>query len=376
MSHILDNPTELAAWRRRLFELREEVTLPLSEWDVLWPYIDNLWVERNAGRNKDRKQFNCRIWRNDGDQKTGTGKRNRARRNIEPCGMKMYVTKKDGGVIISRFKGRNTETLEHHHDLEYMDRIKTPSAIMRIAAEQIANGKTPAEAVAEMKTKNVVKALEETSGLHLDSNRVRNAYKTFKQHEANRGTRRQTVPEPLTDPALTAPLGMRVSCQCGSISFDTPTQTPLDVYHCHCMECRKQSASAFGTSAIFPAQGLFPLSHDLVVKLSCFTRSTNSGGSMDCYFCPTCGVRLFHRGRDANGVVRSTVSIKGGCIEGLDWSGAKHIYTRSAVFPIPPGAEQWRASPEPMERPTLSNLVKDNEQAPVLLPDFPDHPFS
>jgi hypothetical protein len=246
MSHILDNPTELAAWRRRLFELREEITLPLSEWEVLWPYIDNLWVERNAGRNKDRKQFNCRIWRNDGDQKTGTGKRNRARRNIQPCGMKMYVTKKDGGVIISRFKGRNTETLEHHHDLEYMDRIKTPSAIMRIAAEQIANGKTPAEAVAEMKTKNVVKALEETSGLHLDSNRVRNAYKTFKQHEenSNRGTRRQTIQEPPTDPALTAPLGMHVSCQCGGISFGTPTQTPLEVYHCHCLECRKQSAPA------------------------------------------------------------------------------------------------------------------------------------
>nr|KAE9978163.1 hypothetical protein BLS_000841 [Venturia inaequalis] len=384
MSHILDNPIELANWRRRLFELREEIVLPQSEWHVLWPYIDNLWVERNAGRNKDRKQFNCRIWRNDGEQKTGAGKRNRARRNVEPCGMKMYVTKKDGGVVISRFTGRNTETLEHHHDLEYMDKIKTPSAIMRIAAEQIANGKTPAEAVAEMKTKKVVRALEETSGLHLDSNRVRNAYKTFKQHDENafKVSSRSTITLPptiietsLTDPALMAPLGMRVSCQCGVVSFQTPTQTPLDVYHCHCLECRKQSASAFGTSAIFPAQGLFPLSSFLVAKLSCFTRPTKSGGSMACYFCSTCGVRLFHRGRDVHGIDKSTVSIKGGCVEGLEWNVGKHIYTRSAVIPIPPGAEQWRESPEPESRPTLSNMVKDNEKAPVLLPDFPDLPF-
>ncbi|QDS69291.1 hypothetical protein FKW77_002630 [Venturia effusa] len=385
MSYILDNPTEMAAWRRRLFELREEIVLPQSDWDVLWPYIDNLWVERNAGRNKDRKQFNCRIWRNDGEQKIGAGKRNRARRNVPPCGMKMYVTKKDGGVIISRFAGRTTETLEHHHDLEYMDRIKTPSAIMRIAAEQIANGKTPAEAVAEMRTKQVVKALEETSGLHLDSNRVRNAYKTFKQHEkiGSRVTRRLTTAPPLmnfqeapTDPALMAPVGMRVSCQCGSISFETPTPMPLDVYHCHCQECRKQSASAFGTSAIFPAQGLFPLRSDLAVKLSYFTRPTKSGGSMACYFCLTCGVRLFHRTRDAQGIEKPTVSIKGGCIEALDWSIGKHIYTRSAVVPIPPGAEQWRESPEPENLPTLSNMVKGDEQAPVLLPDFPDLPFS
>lgn len=382
MSHILDNPTELAAWRHRLFELSEEIVLPQSDWDVLWPYIDNLWVERNAGRNKDRKQFNCRIWRNDGEQKTGAGKRNRPRRNVQPCGMKMYVTKKDGGVVISRFKGRTTETLEHHHDLEYMDKIKTPSAIMRIAAEQIANGKTPAEAVAEMKTKQVVRALEETSGLHLDSNRVRNAYKTFKQHEENasRTPRRLTmappIQEPPTDPGLMAPLGMRVSCQCGSVSFGTPTQIPLDVYHCHCLECRKQSASAFGTSAIFPAQGLFPLSPDLAAKLSYFIRPTKSGGSMACYFCSACGVRVFHRSRDAHGIEKPTVSIKGGCVEGLDWTIGKHIYTRSAIVPIPPGAEQWRESPEPENRPTLSNMVKDDEKAPVLLPDFPDLPFS
>lgn len=65
---------------------------------------------------------------------------------------------------------------------------------------------------------------------------------------------------------------------------------------------------------------------------------------MDCYFCNTCGVRVFHRIRDEDGTERSTVSVKGGCIEGLDWSSGKHIFTRSAVVPIPEGAERWQAS--------------------------------
>jgi hypothetical protein len=100
MSRIVDNPAELAAWRRKLFELGpEEIALPQADWDAIWPYIDNFWVERNACRGKETQQFNCRIWRNDSSKKTGAGKRNRTKRNVEPCGMKMYVKKKDGFVV-------------------------------------------------------------------------------------------------------------------------------------------------------------------------------------------------------------------------------------------------------------------------------------
>src|SRR5262245_16287856 len=45
---------------------------------------------------------------------------------------------------------------------------------------------------------------------------------------------------------------MNGSCACGAVTFVTPTPTPMSVYHCHCIDCRKQSSSAFGTSAIFP----------------------------------------------------------------------------------------------------------------------------
>lgn len=70
---------------------------------------------------------------------------------------------------------------------------------------------------------------------------------------------------------------------------------------------------------------------------------------MDCYFCKNCGVRVFHRIRNPDGSERETVSVKGGCIEGLDWTGAKHIFARSAVFPIPEGAVRYEAGPVKME---------------------------
>lgn len=138
---------------------------------------------------------------------------------------------------------------------------------------------------------------------------------------------------------------LTVQCQCGNISFPTPTAQHIDLFHCHCTECRKQSASAYGTSVIFTAEGLFPLEEELRSKLTLYTRKTDKGGLMDCYFCSTCGSRMFHRITSHNGEPGTTVSIKGGCIEGLDWTGGKHIFVRSAVVEISSESEQYDAEP-------------------------------
>lgn len=45
---------------------------------------------------------------------------------------------------------------------------------------------------------------------------------------------------------------MNASCQCGAVTFKTPLPQPLALYICHCTECRRQTGSAFGSSAIFP----------------------------------------------------------------------------------------------------------------------------
>ncbi|OAA68225.1 Mss4-like protein [Niveomyces insectorum RCEF 264] len=122
---------------------------------------------------------------------------------------------------------------------------------------------------------------------------------------------------------------MEARCQCGAVSFMTPTEHPLALYICHCYECRRQSSSAFGTSAIFPR---FALPDDK--PLSCYVRPTVSGASLYCYFCKNCGTRLLHATPGKN-----VVSVKGGCLKGLDWRTAIHIWTKTAMVPIPESCE-------------------------------------
>ena len=142
---------------------------------------------------------------------------------------------------------------------------------------------------------------------------------------------------------------MKVECQCRAVSFDTLAPAPLTVYHCHCTECQRQSGSAYGTTAIFPNQGVFPLPPDLDAKLGRWTRPGRQGRSLDCYFCKTCGARIMHRVRNADGQMRPTINFKGGAVQGLDYTGAMHIYTGTAVVPIPPGVESYEGEqPRPV----------------------------
>lgn len=150
---------------------------------------------------------------------------------------------------------------------------------------------------------------------------------------------------------------MDASCQCRTITFKTPLPEPLALYICHCLECRHQSSSAFGCSAKFPK---FPL--PCKEMLSCYScvspllldnhsnqkydwdaipsitfvhycgnklmgsrRPTDSGNQSDCYFCKKCGSRILHASPN-----KDTVSVKGGCIEGLDWTTAIHIWCKRA----------------------------------------------
>jgi hypothetical protein len=173
---------------------------------------------------------------------------------------------------------------------------------------------------------------------------------------------------------------MEGRCQCGAVRFTTPLAQPLKVFVCHCLECRRQSASAFGVSAIFPAFDLYAAAaaaaaaHDLQqdkrVLLSAATgqvsdattvattttttdstspanigvyshHNTTSGRRKECYFCRTCGVRIMHGGSDH-------VAVKGGCLEALDGEmlkGAIHIWTKRAIFPIPSGVESYPEDP-------------------------------
>ena len=132
---------------------------------------------------------------------------------------------------------------------------------------------------------------------------------------------------------------LRGGCQCGSIRYES-TGKPGGLYVCHCLECRKLSASAFSLSLIVPRAGFRLISG----TPSSWTRPTDSGHSLICFFCPTCGSRVWH---DAPHEPDS-ITIKAGSLdEALDLSDAIHIWTsrRQPGVIIPDHAEQWPGEP-------------------------------
>lgn len=144
---------------------------------------------------------------------------------------------------------------------------------------------------------------------------------------------------------------MQGRCQCGKIKFTTPTEKPLKIYACHCTECRHQSSSAHGISAIFP---YFELPESVSEFVGSYTRPTSTGSHMECLFCKNCGARILHRDHKTmpapaeKAGTPATVSVKAGCLEDLNkemMREAFHIWTQHAVVDIPEGVEQWEQEP-------------------------------
>jgi hypothetical protein len=137
---------------------------------------------------------------------------------------------------------------------------------------------------------------------------------------------------------------MNGSCQCGAITFLTPTLHPQKLYICHCLDCQRQSSSAFGISATFP---YFKLASGL--PLSCWTRITDAGARLKCYFCQKCGARILHVYEEDEKAEKGEVFVKGGCLEGLgkeELRGAIHIWCKRAVVDIPVGVRRYDEEPE------------------------------
>ena len=127
-------------------------------------------------------------------------------------------------------------------------------------------------------------------------------------------------------------------CQCGELRYEIRSD-PLDTYICHCRECQHQSASAFGISVIVSREA-FQLVQG---QPKAWSRATDAGRMLDCYFCATCGSRVWHQRRGF-----LTLSVKGGTLDQpVDVGGATHIWT-SRKLPgilIPEGAKQFPQEP-------------------------------
>jgi len=128
-------------------------------------------------------------------------------------------------------------------------------------------------------------------------------------------------------------------CQCGAVRYEH-SRTPSAIYVCHCQECRKQSASAFGISIEVTKAGLKVTQG----TPKFWTRDTDSGKRLRCAFCPDCGGRLWHEPESG----AAWLTLKGGSLDQPpDLSHAIHIWT-SRKLPgviIPPRALQYPEEP-------------------------------
>ena len=113
----------------------------------------------------------------------------------------------------------------------------------------------------------------------------------------------------------------------------------MEVYVCHCRECQRQSASAFGISVSVP-KVRFRLERG---EARTWTRQTDSGRTLHCRFCAVCGSRLWHEGPGWD-----VLSVKGGSLDlPPDLTDAIHIWTSRKLpgVAIPAGAAQFPEEP-------------------------------
>ena len=127
-------------------------------------------------------------------------------------------------------------------------------------------------------------------------------------------------------------------CQCGAARYEI-SASPLRLFACHCRECQKQSASAFGMSLVVQRAAVTLTKGETRT----WSRKADSGRTVNCVFCVACGTRLWHvkDGFDY-------ISIKGGSLDvPLDFSDAIHCWTASMLpgMAIPPAARQFPREP-------------------------------
>src|SRR5256714_1509117 len=149
-------------------------------------------------------------------------------------------------------------------------------------------------------------------------------------------------------------------CQCGSIRFEL-SRSALELYVCHCKECRKQAASAFGISVIVP-RAAFRLTQGTP---KFWSRATHAGHTLDFSLAAAVSIRAKVPPTRARSSTTPTLSFCGGMTTmncslrssvrsdfGSAFAGGKpgprHLASRSArrttTFQSKPGRTMRRSS--------------------------------
>ncbi len=138
-------------------------------------------------------------------------------------------------------------------------------------------------------------------------------------------------------------------CQCGALRYEVRGK-PLRTYACHCSICQKQSGSAFGLSAQFPGGSLTVTQG----RLEHFVRD-GRGRKFRCYFCPSCGTRIYHQMFTDEGDL-PRINLKPGTLDDRSW--------------YKPGCHVWAENAQPWVKFPDTDVVFAQQPKPEEMPLF------
>ncbi|WEW59429.1 RibD family protein [Emydomyces testavorans] len=150
-------PPNIARIRQDLFELRQPIEMSLEEYNLYWPFIDNVWVKQRSSTTRDKSAssdyYSCRqrkqpAKRNEektqGQPYPEGKRRHRASREGPTCGFQIKVVK-SGGSFPSVMISRQTNCSEEHsHDLDHMDKVKRNSGLLGFVRQEAEKAYIPA----------------------------------------------------------------------------------------------------------------------------------------------------------------------------------------------------------------------------------------
>ena len=95
---------------------------------------------------------------------------------------------------------------------------------------------------------------------------------------------------------------LKGGCLCGAVRYEI-TGAPMITGYCHCVDCRKSSASGHGTFAAYPESAV-----KITGTLTHFKTKADSGMMSDRGFCPVCGSWVSGHPESAPGLVAITIA--------------------------------------------------------------------
>ncbi len=106
------------------------------------------------------------------------------------------------------------------------------------------------------------------------------------------------------------------SCGCGNLTVTTRGE-PADVYACSCLNCQRETGSAFSYGASFPEAAV-----SIAGERRVWRRQADSGRWIETEFCPTCGVAVIYRLE----LLPGTIGVSVGCFADPDFAKPKELY--------------------------------------------------